>query len=187
LDEDIYTIPQAAKFCVLSRGTIWKNVKSGELNASMTPGGHFRIQKKDLVDFMKRKKMFPVTDYNPGLKKILIVDDNPQFLKLLTMMLSGKGYKTDIAEDGFAAGIKILEFQPELIVLDIFMPGMNGFEVCKQVKEKITTSHIKILAITGYDSEENKDRILAAGADACLVKPFGNNTFVKTVKHLLTR
>jgi len=135
---------------------------------------------------MKRKNMFPVTDYNPGLKKILIVDDNPVFQKLLTMMLSDQLFKTEVAEDGFAAGIKIMDFQPDLIVLDLFMSGMSGFEVCKQVKGEITTSHIKILAITGYDSEDNKGRILNAGADGYLVKPFHQNTFFKMVDHFLT-
>ena len=67
------------------------------------------------------------------------------------------------------------------------MPGMDGFEVCKQIKESSNTSHIKILILTGFDSKENKERIMRAGADGYLVKPVGKSVLLKNVKDLISK
>ncbi len=184
-DKDIYSIPRAAKYCSLSRVTIWKYVKKGELKASLTPGGQYRIRKKDLESFIRKNGMYPLANYQPAGKKILIVDDDPQFQAMLTQMLSTHKYETEVASDGFEAGVKVMEFKPGLIILDLIMPGMDGFEVCKQIKENSATSHIKILAITGYDTKENRDRIMKAGADGYLAKPIAMGTLLQHVENLL--
>jgi len=86
-----------------------------------------------------------------------------------------------VASDGFAAGIQVAEFKPGFIILDLLMPGMDGFEVCKRIKGNPETSHIKILAVTGYDTTENRDRIMAEGADAYMTKPFDLNTLLEVI------
>jgi DNA-binding response OmpR family regulator len=101
-------------------------------------------------------------------------------------MLSSNGYRRETASDGFEAGTKIMQFKPDLIILDLFMPGMDGFEVCKQIKENSNTSQIKILAFTGFDSKENKERIMRAGADDYLVKPVEKSVLLKNVKDLIS-
>ena len=186
MNQNLLSIPQAAKYCSLSRGTIWKYVKSGELKASLTPGRQYRILSKDLELFMREKGMYPFGKYQPAQNKILIVDDDPQIKKLLTKMVSAHKYKTEVASDGFEAGVKVTEFKPGLIILDLFMPGMDGFEVCKRIKENPLSSQIKILAITGYDTKENKDRILEAGADGYTVKPFVEDVFLQLIEDLLS-
>ena len=185
LNKNIFSIPRAAEFCSLSRGTIWKYVKSGELKASLTPGRQYRIHNKDLEFFMREKGMYPFAEYQPAQNKILIVDDDPYIQKLLTKMLSAYKYKTEVASDGFEAGVKVMEFKPGLIILDLFMPGMDGFEVCRRIKKNPLSSQIKILAITGYDTKENKDRILEAGGDGYVVKPFVNDELIQKIKDLL--
>lgn len=185
MNEEILTIPQAAKYCAISRWTIRNFVKSGDLKASRTPGGHFRILKSDLESFIYEKGMYPLVHNRSSSKKILIVDDDPLIQDLLTKMLSKGGYKTEIAADGFDAGFKIKDFKPGLIILDLIMPGMDGFEVCTRVKENSETSHMKILAITGYDTKENRDRIMAAGADDYLAKPLAMDTLLQYVENLL--
>jgi len=184
LKEDLYSIPKAAKYCAISRVTLWKYVKSGQLKASQTPGGHFRILKKDLEVFMRKKGIYPFGSFQPLNNRILTVDDDPQIRDVLATILSKNGYQTEIAADGFDAGFKIREFKPGLVILDLFMPGMDGFEVCKHVKENPETSHIKILAITGFDSIENRERIMAAGADGYLTKPVEMDTLLQRVKQL---
>ena len=118
-------------------------------------------------------------------KKILIVDDDLNIQKLLTKMLSRYQYQAEAASDGFEAGLKVMEFKPDLIILDLFMPRMSGFEMCKRIKKKSATSHIKILIITGYDTQENKNRIMKAGADDYLAKPLKKEIFLKKVEKLL--
>ncbi len=185
MNEEILTIPQAAKYCAISRWTLRKFVKSGDLKAARTPGGHYRILKSDLESFIYEKGMYPLVHNRSSSKKILIVDDDPLIQDLLTKMLSKNGYKIEIAADGFDAGFKIKDFKPGLIILDLIMPGMDGFEVCTRVKENSETSHIKILAITGYDTKENRDRIMAAGADDYLAKPLELSTFLQHIEGLL--
>jgi excisionase family DNA binding protein len=185
VNKTLLTIPEAAMVCSLSRGTIWKYVKSGDLKASMTPGGQYRIHKADLEAFMHRNKMHPMARYKPINKKILIVDDEPNIQKTLTWMLSYNGLQTEVAGDGFEAGIKVMSFKPGLIILDLFMPGIDGFEVCRRIKEDKVTSHIKVLAITGYDSPENRDRIMALGADGYMAKPLERKTLLQNVYALL--
>ena len=183
--EDIHTIPQAARLCGMSRGTIWKYVKSGEIKAFMTPGGHYRIKQSDFNHFMRRNNMYPHAPYKPDSQRILIVDDEPEILKMIARILSPDGYSLETARDGFDAGVKIMTFKPVLVILDLIMPGMDGFEVCRQIKTNPDTAHIKVLAVTGYDSHENRDKILAEGADAYLTKPFDKDILMQTIQTLL--
>jgi len=185
VNEEIFSIPQAAKRCAISRWTLMKCVNSGELRASRTPGGHHRILKEDLEEFIIKKKMYPLVHKRSSNKRILIVDDDLQIQKLLTVMLSSDRYETETASSGFEAGAKVVKFKPDIIILDLFMPEMSGFEVCRQIKKYPETSHIKILALTGYDSEENRDRIMEAGADDYMIKPVGKDVLLKHIEDLL--
>ena len=185
VNEEIFSIPQAAKRCAISRWTLMKYVNSGELKASHTPGGHHRIFKEDLEDFIIKKKMYPLAHKRSSNKRILIVDDDLQIQKLLTKMLSSDKYETETASSGFEAGARVVRFKPDLIILDLIMPEMSGFDVCRQIKKDPESSHIKILVLTGYDTEENRDRIMEAGADYYMVKPVGKDVLLQHVEKLL--
>jgi CheY-like chemotaxis protein len=116
--------------------------------------------------------------------KILIVDDDPHFQDMLNEMLSAHKYETETASSGFEAGIKVVKFKPGLIILDLIMPEMSGFELCRRIKEAPDTSHIKILAVTGYDTEENRSRIMEAGADGYITKPVDRETLLENIAAL---
>jgi len=179
------SVPQAAELCSVSRITLWKYAKSGEIKSSRTPGGHFRIEKEDLVSFMKERGISPVASYQPGNKKILIVDDDPKIRKLLHRILSGNGYEMDYASDGFEAGQKSIKFKPHLIILDLFMPKIDGFEACLRLKKDSDTANTKIIAISGHDTEENRQRILKYGADLFLPKPLDIENIKKEIEMVL--
>ena len=124
-------------------------------------------------------------NHQSGRGKIMIVDDDPLILDLLTKILSAQKYETAVASSGFEAGAKVIKFMPGLIILDLIMPEMSGFEVCRQIKEDPDTSHIKILAHTGYDTEENREKIMKAGADGYLAKPVEREALLRHVEGLL--
>jgi DNA-binding response OmpR family regulator len=131
--------------------------------------------------------MYPMAGYEQEKGRILIVDDDLQMQDMLKAMLSLYGYLPEVAGDGFEAGVKVMAFKPGLIVLDLFLPGMDGFEVCRRIKENDATSHMKVFAVTGHDSRENRDRIMAMGADGYISKPFDTRTFLQNVSELLKR
>ena len=154
------------------------------MKASRTPGGHYRISQKDLGSFVIEKGMYPLADNHSSDKKILIVDDDPGAQKLMARILFDEKFETETASSGYEAGIKVARFKPGLIVLDLFMPEMTGFEVCRRIKEDPETAHIKILAVTGYDNPENKGLIMTAGADDYLAKPIEKDVPLRHVKTL---
>jgi excisionase family DNA binding protein len=186
MTKEIFTVPQAAKYCAIGRVTLWKYVKSGDLKASVTPGGHYRIQKEDLEAFARRKGMYPIAAYKPPAKKILIVDDDPAIRHMFQQILSRYRYETETAEEGFDAGMKVPTFQPSLIILDLNMHGIDGFQLCRQIKQNPATAHIKVLVITGFGTKENEDRILAEGADGFMAKPVKKEILIRQVGNLLS-
>ena len=183
--KDILTIPEAARYCAVDRVTMWRWVKSGNMKVSVTPGNHHRILKEDLESFLIDNGMYPLAYKNFPRNSILIVDDDPAVRKVLSKSFFNLKYRTEVAEDGFEAGIKLMQFKPDLIILDLMMPEMDGFEVCRKIKTDPAISHIKILVLTGYGTEENRERVIKAGADDFLVKPVEIDVLVRHIGELL--
>lgn len=180
-----YSIPEMAKMCGVSRSTLWGWVKSGYVKAVVTPGGHHRIL-QDEVDRIFAGKNSGVS-VSKGIKTVLIVDDEPQLLKLIKGWLSIKDLHIETAQDGFDAGIKLLNNRPHLVILDLFMPGMDGFEVCRTIKQDPDFSQTKVLALTGFDTPENRRMIMGMGADAYLAKPMDSRSLWDQVETLLEK
>ena len=187
MEKDILTIPEAARFCAVDRVTLWRWVKSGGLKVSVTPGGHHRILKEDMESFLIDSGMYPLATRNYPRNRILIVDDDPMIQKTFNQTLSFYKYETETAGDGFEAGIKTVQFKPDLIILDLIMPEMDGFEVCRYLKNDPTTSDVKILILTGYDTEKNREKIMEAGADDLLSKPVEVDILIRHIEVLLGR
>ncbi len=186
MDKDILTIPEAASFCAVDRVTMWRWVKSGGLKVSVTPGGHHRILKENLESFLIDCGMYPLATKSFPRNRVLIVDDDLMIRKTLSQTLFNYKYETETAGNGFEAGIKTVQFKPDLITLDLIMPGMmDGFAVCRYLKNDPTTSGVKILILTGYDTEENRDKIMEAGADDFLVKPIEVDLLIRHIEVLL--
>ena len=184
-NDDIYSIPQAAKYCSISRVTLWRWVKSGKLKTFITPGGHHRIRKQDLELFMNGNRMDLQSEQAPQERRILLVDDDPKIKALVKKMLSAENFQIEEASDGFEAGIKLMQINPELIILDLHMPKMDGFEVCRQIKQDPDKAAIKVLILTGFDTRENKDRVMQLGADGYLAKPARKQTLLQEIHRLL--
>ncbi len=119
--------------------------------------------------------------------KILVVDDEPEVHDFVKDALAKYKDKIEINSvyDGFTAGMTIIEYLPDLVILDLLLPGVDGFKICSNVKKNNKLSHIKILAITGYDSPEYREKIFSSGADDYLSKPIELKLFEEKVKKLL--
>ncbi|MDD2714899.1 MAG: response regulator [Candidatus Wallbacteria bacterium] len=174
-----FTTFDISKILEVHPSTVSRWINEGKLKAFNTPGSHKRVSDKNLLEFLKKYDM-PIPDSLNHEKKILVVDDDEVVSKLIKKILEGRRkYKVFIAKDGFQAGEAVSDFEPGLVILDIMLPGINGYDVCKMIKEK--HKKIKILGITGYDTEENIRKMLASGADDLMVKPVVTSELVKKV------
>lgn len=117
--------------------------------------------------------------------KILIVDDIPVNIQLQETYLSSLGFHTIVAHNGIEALKKVSEEHPDLILLDVMMPKMNGFETCKHLKRQKETRHIPIIMVTALNELEDKIKGLEAGADDFITKPFNKLELLARVKSLL--
>ena len=104
-------------------------------------------------------------------EKILIVDDNPANLKLARVLLMGEGYEVRTAADAEEALAVLETFQPALILMDLQMPGMDGFELTSRLKANPEMGRTVILALTAYAMKGDEERALAAGCDGYIAKP----------------
>lgn len=181
-----YTTGEIAEFCHVTINAVKKWIVSGKLHAFRTPGGHFRVNKENFVEFLDKYKLDIKEEVFPERKKILIADDEPNVVEFIRGALESmrRGYWIEAAADGYEALIKVGDFKPELLILDIMMPRIDGFEVCRRLKGDKDTSDIKILAVTAYGKEE-MEKIVKCGADDCLPKPLSLKEFQKSVENLL--
>jgi DNA-binding response OmpR family regulator len=107
----------------------------------------------------------------PRPPRVLIADDNPQGVELLEAYLSGTDYETQTALDGDETLRKVNDWHPDLVLLDIMMPKISGFEVCKRLKADPQTADIVVLMVTALDQHSDIDRAVEAGTDDFLTKP----------------
>lgn len=117
--------------------------------------------------------------------KILIADDNPTNVELLEVYLADLDCETSIAVDGRDTLDKVAQFQPDLILLDIMMPKLSGFEVCKKIKDDPKTNDIMVLMVTALNESGDIERAVSAGCDDFLSKPVNKLELLKRVDNML--
>lgn len=114
-------------------------------------------------------------------RSILIIDDNPANLKLARVLLSGEGYEVRTAVDAEAALRVLKSFLPQLILMDVQLPDMDGLELTRYLKSEPATAGIKILALTAYAMKSDRDRAIAAGCDGYIAKPIDIESLPRTI------
>jgi DNA-binding response OmpR family regulator len=118
-------------------------------------------------------------------KEILIVDDEPNVLVPIQFLMEQQGYRVMTAERGEDALDLIYQYKPDLVLLDIMLPGIDGYEVCEIIRLNPDFRDVKIIFLTAKGRESEIAKGLALGADAYISKPFSNTTLVARVKELL--
>jgi two-component system, OmpR family, response regulator VicR len=182
-----------AKYCDIAPRTAAQWIREGKMKAYRTPGSHFRVKIEDFLCFLSEYNM-PIPDELAttgnvrAKKRILIVDDDRNMaLSIQRILTLQDQYELELAFDGFAAGRKIVLFKPDLVILDIRMPGPDGYAIVKSIKETPELSKTKVIAISAFFEEEGKKSIRLLGADECLDKPFDKEHLLKTIQAILSQ
>ncbi len=173
-----------ARILGVAVGSVANWIDQGQLKAGRTPGGHRRVTTEDLVEFLRRQKLPVPPELAPLSPKVLVVDDEPSVTKLLAAEITEKHPEFEVLEahDGFAAGELVGSAKPDVVILDLRMAGLDGFEVCRRIKAKKETRDIAVIAMTAYHSSEAEERILQCGARKYLVKPLDMGVLLEEIE-----
>jgi two-component system alkaline phosphatase synthesis response regulator PhoP len=118
-------------------------------------------------------------------KKILVVDDEPTALRLAKFILERAGFQVISAVNGIEAVKKAIEEKPDLVILDVMMPGMDGYDVCRQIRKDLALVTAPVLMLTAQARDEDRDEAMKAGATDYLSKPVDPSAFLSRVKSML--
>jgi len=185
---EVFTVYQASKYCSVTPKTVSNWVDQGHIKAHRTVGGHRRIRKDDLDMFLRRMAMpIPAEFGLEDRKKILVIDDDKLIVETIVQSLEEEPHNYEVvsASDGFEAGLQVSHFKPDLLILDIMMPDIDGYEVCKRVKQDPDTCHMRIIVLSAYLDEDNYEKMKSYGADLCFSKPLPLEKLKKEVADLL--
>ena len=179
-DRDYLSPNDVAKLLKVSPITVRQWASRGLIDATTTAGGHRRFTPEAVRRFASERGIVLPREAGGPVQRVLVVDDDRQLNRFLVELVNAwsrrmnADIRVDSAYDGFEAGAKVHTFDPDVVLLDLMMPGMDGFEVCRRLKEDTNTCHMRVVAMTGYYTPERVQKILATGADRFLRKPFSN-------------
>ena len=182
----VFTTGEAAKICKVSQQTIIRCFDNGQLKGFRVPGSRFRrIPREALYRFMKDNGI-PTDALESGKRKVLLVDDDTELVELMTKVLEEDGrFEVRVASTGFDAGMMVKEYRPDLIVLDVMLPDINGREVCHRVRADLSLEDVRILCISGMVEEDKIQELKLSGADDFLHKPFDIEELIDRMCSLL--
>jgi excisionase family DNA binding protein len=205
---------EVAAACGVSARTVSNWIRHGSIPAHRTVGGHARISAEDLRQFLSERRMPMPPELTerqrPGPRhvdrqprstrsaivrqpekelrerpRVLIIDDDEALLEVMKEVLSGAGYDADTARHGFLAGYLLAHFHPNVIVLDIMMPGLDGYEVLSLVRKRSDARGIPVVACTSLKGPDVESRLIAAGFNGYIKKPIDFSALRATLAALL--
>ena len=176
----VFTTGEAAKVCKVSQQTIIRCFDNGQLKGFRVPGSKFRrIPREMLFKFMKDNGI-PTDALESGKRKILLVDDEVEIIEILSKALDDDGrFEYRVAANGFDAGMMVKEYRPDLIILDVMLPDINGKEVCLRVRSDASLEEVRVICISGMVEEEKIQELKLAGADEFVSKPFDVDVLIE--------
>lgn len=176
-EKGFLTPNEVASLLMVSPITVRQWAQKGLLQARTTAGGHRRFS-RDVIEAFARERGI---DIPSARQRLLIVDDNRELNAYLAALFGAHVPDLEIssAYDGFEAGRQVQAHKPTVVLLDIMMPGIDGIEVCRSLKDDPDTAGIRVVAMTGYYTPELEKKILAAGAKVLLKKPFSSDDVLR--------
>ncbi len=170
--KNVFTTFEVAEICDVTPVTIQNWIDKGWLRAYRTPGGHRRVRKEALLAFLESRDMPHPFPEKGGVPRVLIVNGDLGLADSLkeALSLEEPGYDIAVAHDGFRAGVLYSAAHTDVVILDLNHSSVDGYEVCRQIKQGEAGGETVVLALGGVDGDERK-RILEVGAAHCLPKP----------------
>jgi excisionase family DNA binding protein len=184
-EPDWLTLGQAAKYLGVAQSTIRKWSDGGRLPAFYTPGGHRRYRRGDLDAFLAHSGGTPPSRPGEGRKRILIVDDDDRLREFVRVNLEMEGYAVREAADAEQGLAALDEEPPDLILLDVMMPQVDGWEMLRRVQERHGVGSIPVIMFSGKVDEESLRRAASRGASGFIGKPFNPQQLIDSTKQLL--
>ena len=182
----VFTTGEAAEVCKVSQQTIIRCFDSGRLTGFRVPGSKFRrIPREELIRFMRANNI-PLEALGSSKKRILVVDDDPKIVELYGDLLSRDGrFDVKTAGTGYDAGLLTESFRPHLIILDFMLPDINGTVVCQRLRGNPDLADTKVLCISGVINQPDVQKLMDAGANGFLKKPFQVSDLMARLTELL--
>ena len=182
----VFTTGEAAKICNVSQQTIIRCFDSGQLKGFRVPGSRFRRIPRDVLYRFMKDNGIPTDALESGRRKALIVDDDEELVELIRDVFDADGrFDVRVANNGFDAGMMVKEYKPDIIVLDVMLPDINGKEVCQRVRSDSTLDDVRIICISGMVEADKIDDLKEAGVDDFMQKPFEVDSLFARVCELL--
>lgn len=194
---------EAAEYLNVSLATLGRMEKERKLTPFRTPGGHRRYSLAMLNEYLERSRGQSLSA-RPSIKRaknvegeklpdstvrILVVDNEPDTVELIIRALHEDSdvYEFASASNCYEAGVQVVAFKPDLIILGMAGPETNGFEVCQKIKSDPETRHIKVVGVVGSGENGVVKELLRCGADDCLIKPLQIEELQRSVRYLTLR
>jgi excisionase family DNA binding protein len=174
LGDQLLTSSEVGELLQVNPSSVKKWVDDGLLLAFRTPGGHRRIRAADLVTFLVRHEMpIPIDLQDAAKKRLLIVDDEVDQLKALGRSFKRFADRVEVTttSNGIDALVLVGSFHPHAVLLDVYMPGIDGLEVCRRLKKNPQTKDVAVYVVSGSFTNALEQKALEAGAVKCLPKP----------------
>lgn len=173
---------EVAKLLRVEPGTVRLWTQDGRLRATTTPGGHRRFSYRD-VEMFAREHNIALSTRSGNALRVLVVDDDKRVARMIKNILlsADPEIQIEVAHDGFAAGQTVEKFEPNIVILDLVMPGVDGYQLCKTLKNDPATRAVRIIAITGDPSPTAVRKIVRLGAEVCLPKPLKKELLLRAV------
>jgi len=164
---------EAARYCHVSPDTIRDWANRGMIASFRTPGGHRRIRREDLIAFLREHNMPVDAELLDRKRRILVVDDVDIVADAIAKMVAKVDHEVEVAvaHNAFDAGRLLQSFEPDVVLLDLKLPDLDGFEVCRRIKSEPKTKHIAVIGMTAYYSDEEAEQVVRDGAMMWLRKP----------------